>query len=184
MHAKILAMILSLMPHVDADRYARAIVVALASEPREDVPDASLVVAIMYTESRGLPKVCGEDRFHGSNRGLMQVRVPHSRCPDGRHRASDLFDVETSIHTGVHILANLARYERTVHHGRHDFVSHYGGFTQSNNPYVLRVRRIQGQLDHGSIWQKRSAESSGHRARYPHLRSQHWKISGNDSFVL
>lgn len=131
------------MPWLSASQ-ARVDAHAVASaleNPSRWTPRAELVIAIIRRESRGFPHVCGEDRFGGSARGLMQVRRPSSRCSMRHH--DPLYVPEIGVREGVRILTTLAKFEAEQHDGKHDILVHYSGGSQS---YATHVRETERNL--------------------------------------
>lgn len=152
----VVAMLAAAVPSVPTDvraREARAIEAAIAAVPAEDrryAPDASLVVAIIAHESGGLPRACANDRHGGSARGLMQIRLPRSRC--ATHRHDPMYGIETNVRRGVAILVAWGKYEERQHGGAHDVLDHYAGHRTASR-YAADVRlaaaRLRAMTNHG-----------------------------------
>jgi soluble lytic murein transglycosylase-like protein len=138
--AFVLALLAEALPGLSrAERLADARAVAATATAEE----APLVVALITQESRGLARVCANDRFGGSARGLMGIRTPRSRCRAGER--SPLYSPLTNVRRGVAILRALATLERTRHHGKHDVLLHYSGGSAAYVAEVReRVRRLRG----------------------------------------
>lgn len=101
--------------------------VAEEFDPR-DVPEPSIVLAIIEHETRGNATLCVNEADGSSSRGLMQRNRKHSRCcaEDDARFAAD-YDPRKSIAHGVWLLAFQAAWHRTKGHTGHDCLEHYAG---------------------------------------------------------
>lgn len=134
-----LSMLLFLLPHLTQ---ATAIASAIDRAARPD--ERALVVALIFTESRGNPHACANDRAGGASRGLLQIRTAHSRC--GQSRRHPLYGIRRNIEKGIRILRMLRRFEHDVHHDAHDPLDHYAGY-RTRSRYSVRVRALAAALE-------------------------------------
>lgn len=137
----ILALVLRAMPGL-SEPEVHAVVDAVTQTAPQTSVSVPLVVAIMTIESGGRARACANDAYGGSARGLMQIRVPHSRCGDGRR--PDLFDPRHNVREGIRILLFLKQWERDFHHDQHNVLFHYAGGSHS---YVKRVAALLHKLE-------------------------------------
>ncbi len=80
---------------------------------RLDVPNTSVVLAIIEHESRGNPRVCKNEANGSSSRGLMMLNHPRSRCsPEDDARYASDYNPARNIMRGVWLLAYQSEWHR------------------------------------------------------------------------